>query len=81
MDGNRVHVRVDYPYFRVKNGEVGSLLDVFHPQKVTAFHLIRASRVLVPCPHLQFHFEEFWKLLLPEFTTLRTGIEWVDEVA
>ena len=81
MDGNRVNVRVYYPYFRVKNGEVGSLFDVFHPQKVTAFHLIRAARVLVPCPHLQFHFEEFWKLLLPEFTTLRTGIEWVDEVA
>ncbi|KAI2493781.1 hypothetical protein MHU86_20744 [Fragilaria crotonensis] len=81
IDGNRVIIRVYYPYFRVKNGEVGSLFDVFHPRKVTAFHLIRASRVLVPCPHLQFHFEEFWKLLLPEFTTLRTGIEWVDEVA
>jgi len=45
MDGNRVNVRVYYPYFRVKNGEVGSLFDVFHPQKVTAYHLIRASRI------------------------------------
>ena len=81
LDGNRVHVRVYYPYFRVQNGDVRPLFDVFHPRKVTALHLIRASRVLVPCPHLQFHFEEFWKLLLPEFTTLRTGIEWIDDVA
>ena len=60
LDGNRVHVRVYYPYFRVQeNGDVRSLFDVLHPRKVTGLHLIRASRVLVPCPHLQFHFEEF----------------------
>ena len=80
-DGDRVQVRVYYPYFRDRKGERGSLYDIFPPRQVTALHLIRASRLVLPCPHLQFHFEEFWKLLLPEHTTLRTGIEWIDGVA
>ena len=80
MTGDEVKIRVYYPYFRVRNGEVGSLWDVVHPRKVSAFHLLRASHVLVPCPHLQFHFEELWKLLLPKFTTLRNGVEWIGDV-
>lgn len=77
----RISVRVYYPYFRLVDGNIPALYDVLHPKNVTAYHLMRASRVLVPCPHLQFHFEEFWKVLLPEFTTLRTGIEWIEDVA
>ena len=55
MTGDEVKIRVYYPYFRVRNGEVGSLWDVVRPRRVSAFHLLRAFRVLVPCPHLQFH--------------------------
>ena len=80
MTGDEVKIRVYYPYFRVRSGEVGSLWDVVHPRSVSAFHLLCASHVLVPCPHLQFHFEELWKLLLPEFTTLRNGVEWIGDV-
>lgn len=80
-DVKSIDVRIYYPYFFYsRNEESGALFDILQPSEVTAFHLVRASRMLVPCPHLQYHFEQFWKLFLPEFTTLRTGMECIPDV-
>ena len=80
-DGSGFDVRIYYPYFLCsRNGESETLFDILQPSEVTASHLVRASHILVPCPHLQYHFEEFWKLFLPGFTTLRTGVEWILDV-
>ena len=38
--------------------------------------LLFAQRVEVPCVHLQYHIEALWDLLLPESSTLRSGLDW-----
>ena len=50
----------------------------FNPinQHYIAPELLFAERVVVPCIHLQYHVEAYWDLLLPEFSTLRSGLDW-----
>lgn len=58
---------------RVYYASMSNFCDEIPPSQVTGRHLVMASRVLVRCPHLQFYIENFWSVLLPPYTTLRTG--------